>query len=41
MPSNVEIKARVSDATKLFPRAQAIADRGPVEIFQDGCRRPR
>ena len=35
MPSNVEIKARVSDATKLFARAQAIADRGPVEIFQD------
>jgi predicted adenylyl cyclase CyaB len=35
MPSNVEIKARVGDAAKLFARAQVIADHGPVEIFQD------
>lgn len=45
MARNVEIKARVTDPTALVARAAAVADHGPVEIFQDdaffGCERGR
>lgn len=35
MPRNIEIKARISSVDDLMPRAAAIADSGPVEIYQD------
>lgn len=37
MARNVEIKARVADLAALETRVRAIADSGPVEIFQDDC----
>jgi adenylate cyclase len=45
MARNIEIKARVADAGALLTRAKAIADHGPVEIWQDdtffACERGR
>ncbi len=35
MPRNIEIKARIPSVDDLMPKAAAIADSGPVEIFQD------
>ncbi|MFP4334653.1 MAG: class IV adenylate cyclase [Wenzhouxiangella sp.] len=35
MPRNIEIKARVADRTVLEQRAAALADQGPISIFQD------
>lgn len=35
MPSNIEIKARVSDRAALEHRTRLIADSGPEAIFQD------
>jgi predicted adenylyl cyclase CyaB len=35
MPRNIEIKARIASVGSLAPRAAAIADAGPTEIFQD------
>jgi|SRR5579859_3098011 len=35
MPRNVEIKARIESVDALTPRAHAIANSGPTEIFQD------
>jgi predicted adenylyl cyclase CyaB len=35
MPRNVEIKARIESVEALLPRAQAVADSGPIEILQD------
>ncbi|TVQ28212.1 MAG: CYTH domain-containing protein [Wenzhouxiangella sp.] len=35
MSRNVEIKARVGDPAALEQRVRALADSGPVEIFQD------
>jgi predicted adenylyl cyclase CyaB len=35
MLRNVEIKAHIESVEALTPRAQAIADTGPTEIFQD------
>ncbi len=35
MPRNIEIKARISSVDDLMPKAAAIADSGPVEIYQD------
>jgi len=35
MPRNVEIKAHIESVDALSARAQAIADNGPTEIFQD------
>jgi len=35
MPRNIEIKARVESVSDLMPRVAAIADNGPIEIFQD------
>jgi predicted adenylyl cyclase CyaB len=35
MPRNVEIKARIDSVDALLPRARAISDSGPTEIFQD------
>lgn len=35
MPRNIEIKARIDSVESLLPKAAAIADQGPVEIFQD------
>ena len=37
MSRNVEIKARVADLAALEARVQAIADSGPMDIFQDDC----
>lgn len=35
MARNIEIKARIASVDALIPKAAAIADKGPVEIFQD------
>jgi len=35
MPSNIEIKARISSVEALLPRVRLIAGRGPWEIRQD------
>ena len=35
MARNVEIKARIESIDLIFPRAAALADRGPIEIIQD------
>ena len=35
MARNVEIKARVTNPLKLYARARALADTGPVELMQD------
>jgi predicted adenylyl cyclase CyaB len=35
MARNVEIKARIESVDSIFPRAAALADAGPIEIFQD------
>lgn len=35
MARNVEIKARVASIESVFPSAARLADRGPMEIFQD------
>jgi len=35
MPRNIEIKARIPAIEAIAPLASAIADQGPVEIFQD------
>jgi predicted adenylyl cyclase CyaB len=35
MERNVEIKARIPSVDLLFPLAAGLADRGPVEIWQD------
>jgi hypothetical protein len=35
MARNVEIKARIESIDWIFPRAAALADRGPIEIIQD------
>jgi predicted adenylyl cyclase CyaB len=35
MARNVEIKARIDSVDALLPRVAALADEGPVDIFQD------
>jgi predicted adenylyl cyclase CyaB len=35
MPRNVEIKARIDDIKTLTAKVAGIADKGPIEIFQD------
>ncbi len=35
MPRNIEVKARIDSVATLIPRATAIAQHGPTEIFQD------
>jgi adenylate cyclase class IV len=35
MARNVEIKARIESVEALTPRAEALADQGPIEIAQD------
>jgi len=35
MARNIEIKARIENIEKILPRAAAIADKGPIRIFQD------
>ncbi|HEX5515092.1 MAG TPA: class IV adenylate cyclase [Gammaproteobacteria bacterium] len=35
MARNIEIKARIERVEALIPKAAAIADQGPIEIFQD------
>ena len=35
MARNIEIKARLRSVEELLPRAAALADQGPTEIFQD------
>ena len=35
MASNIEIKARIASIDALLPKAAALADQGPCEIFQD------
>jgi predicted adenylyl cyclase CyaB len=35
MARNVEIKARIESIDSIFPRAAALADKGPIEIIQD------
>jgi predicted adenylyl cyclase CyaB len=42
---NVEIKARIESVESVFPKAAALADKGPIEIIQDdtffACRNGR
>jgi predicted adenylyl cyclase CyaB len=35
MARNVEIKARIESIHSIFPKAAALADKGPIEILQD------
>ena len=35
MARNIEIKARIGSVEDLIPKAAVIADKGPIEIFQD------
>lgn len=35
MARNVEIKARIGNIDRIFPKAAAVADKGPSEIIQD------
>jgi predicted adenylyl cyclase CyaB len=35
MARNVEIKAHIESINSIFPKAAAIADKGPIEILQD------
>ena len=45
MARNIEIKARIENVDALTARVVAVADRGPIEIYQDdtffGCERGR
>src|SRR5215813_5655705 len=35
MPRNIEIKARIENVADFSPKVAAIADSGPIEMFQD------